>query len=345
MTMVIGMGLYAPDAVGYDKYAWQLATGGAPTMSSGKEGFPVLLAGIYLAAGHLPILGIILNVTLSTALIVVVAASAIRLNGNPRIVAWGTALFPPLLLWGGLLLRESLTWILLATTVWVLTRLIHRITDWPAWAIGALSLIALLWVRGSAALIVGGAAAIALVFVRKRQKIVTITTTAVVGILAALVLTGVVKLVGGVGLSGLAASRAELAKEASAGSFPTVSFANPGDSLWAFVQLLPRVLFGPFPWEWPAVGLAFAFDALVWCALLWMVWRGWKNSSNRRRLLVAFLPAAAIVLALTVSSGNYGTMQRLRVQAAVLILPIAAFTRRSPDSEPDLRDDYAAAVH
>ena len=51
---------------------------------------------------------------------------------------------------------------------------------------------------------------------------------------------------------------------------------------------------------------------------------GWWRAHNRKELLVLILPALALSGALMLTSGNYGTMQRLRVQTTVLLIPVAA---------------------
>ena len=85
-----------------------------------------------------------------------------------------------------------------------------------------------------------------------------------------------------------------------------------------------RVAFGPYPWEWPGLGAPFAFDAVCWLTVLMLAVLGWWCASNRLRLLLVVLPALALAGALMVTSGNYGTMQRLRVQTSVLLIPVAS---------------------
>ncbi|TXN28216.1 hypothetical protein [Lacisediminihabitans profunda] len=333
-------GLFAPDAIHYDNSALQIVdawhgSGALPALGAGKEAFPLLLAALYAVAGHIPALGIILNVTASTVAIPVIAATAKRFGGSPKTGAWIASAFPPFLLWGGMLLRESLTWLLLAVIVWSFACLVDRFFDWHTLLISASSLAALLWVRGSAALIVGAAAAGALVFARKVNIAVRIAVPIVIAALAALVLFGGIKVIGGYSANLLATGQSLLAHSARTGNFPAIQVADPVSAVGTLGLLVPKVLFGPLPWEWSSVGVAFAIDAIVWILLLWLVFMGWRQSKHRRRLLVALIPASALLLALIVSSGNYGTMQRLRVQAAVMIIPIAVLpVRRVGVKEP-----------
>jgi hypothetical protein len=345
ITVFATVGLFAPDSDHYDEVAqaivsfWAGDSAALPPISPGKEAFPYMLAGLYNAFGHLPLLGIIINVTISALMIPVVADATKLLGGNARVGAWLTAAFPPLLVWGSLLLREATTWFLIVGIIWAMVRLLNRWKDWPAWGLAMSAIVALYWVRGSAALIVGGAAAVALVIARKCPLRVIAATTAGVGIAAYLVLTGASKLAGGYTVEQLGNARAELSHLATTGSFDTAPTPTPAATaaaagaapvsdplspLWSLMGGVPKVLVGPFPWEWPSLGSIFAFDAAIWLALLWFSWRGWKESTARIRLLVALMPAALLLGALVVSSGNYGTMQRLRVQSAVALLPVAA---------------------
>ena len=68
----------------------------------------------------------------------------------------------------------------------------------------------------------------------------------------------------------------------------------------------------------------FALDAVLWLTILGFAVLGWWRAPNRLELLLVVLPALALTGALMLTSGNYGTMQRLRVQTSVLLIPVAA---------------------
>jgi hypothetical protein len=327
------VGMFSLDAVHYDLLGSQIASvwrhvegATVPAIGVGKDAFPYMLGVIDFLFGNNPMLGLIVNVTAGTLLIAVVAATTKRIGGNPKAGAWITALFPPLLVWGDLLLREAITWLIMGVIVWALVRLAGRLTDWFAWGAVTVSSFALLGFRGSATLIVAGAAILALAFVQKRWW-VTLAAAAAAVVVAIIAISRY-------RLPNIDAIRASLAT-ARTGSFPVAPSTDPLGSLWAIVRIVPKVLLGPYPWEWLQTGLPFALDAMLWLAVLWFVFRGWKRSTNRRVLGVIILPAVALLLALAVTSGNYGTMQRLRVQSTVMILPLAAvgLRRRVIDDE------------
>ena len=99
------------------------------------------------------------------------------------------------------------------------------------------------------------------------------------------------------------------------------STAWPSDS--TFVEVLPRVALGPFAWETTFLPLPLMVDALAWFLLVTLTVVGVVVMKRRSFSLLLILPAVALLVSLVVTSGNYGTMQRLRLQAAIFLIPLA----------------------
>lgn len=319
-------GLWAPDARGYDQKAqeqvafWAGTSSVAPGNTVGKEGFTLILAQVYQAMGHYPILGIMLNVTVCALTVPVIASAADRMGLSGRRSAWLAALFPPMVLWGGLLLRESLIWLAIAIVARSLVGLSIRTTFVDIGCL-ALGLIGLLWLRGTAAILVGTAGLLTLIVIRRRPGPAVIGLLLAGFIVATPLAARIGQITGAYNLDKINMSRTELTLADS--GFAAVSYSDPLGALKALPTMIPRTLAGPYPWEWAGMNPLFAFDAVAWLLLLFWIARGLVRT-ERRVALVLVGPAVAILLALAVTSGNYGTLQRLRLLSGIMLIPLAA---------------------
>ena len=163
---------------------------------------------------------------------------------------------------------------------------------------------------------------LAIVLVKRSGGRVPIILGALGLTLFAPVLARIQRITGTYDVNSINRSRTALTRDANSG-FDVVSYASPADMLLSLPEQLPRVVLGPFPWEWPLIGPLFAFDALVWISFAWLVWRGWRHCTQRMTLAVVLLPAFALLFTLALTSGNYGGLQRQRVQAEIMLLPLA----------------------
>lgn len=304
-------GLLVPDAVLYD----EMALGEHPEspLPLGKEGWTLLLTGLYRIFGHNPGVGLAVNVLAATVTTGVIARTATHLGLPGTRSAWIAALWPSGILWSSLLLRESITWMFLALCMLGFAGLATS-PKWRTYGLVLLvSAVGLFEFRGTAALIAVAAGGIALLIARRNYLLLAAATIA-----AALVVTGplgapIRDVFGQYSLERILYSRQWLSENATTG-FPI-------DNLW---EVLVRVLIGPLPWEWGVVGPIFALDGVVWVLMVILAVRGWQESGDRRLILILVLPAVALWVSLAVNSGNYGTMQRLRALPELLLLPLAA---------------------
>jgi hypothetical protein len=105
------------------------------------------------------------------------------------------------------------------------------------------------------------------------------------------------------------------------------------------VDVFAKVLLGPAPWEWQETSLILGADGVIWVILLILAIRGFVGAtpSVRSVMLAVVLPALGLLASLVIISGNYGTMQRLRVQPEFLLLPLVVAGLRIPLREPSVR--------
>lgn len=322
------LGLSAPDAEYYDQSALALATGADARITEGKEGWPSLLAWIYSTYGHAPHLGLLINCVFGALTVSLVGSLAAQLGTPKRLAAWIWSVFPFSILWGSLLLREAITWFLLVLFTLAIVRVARKSAIWPAAGLAASALTALFLFRGTLAITVGAAGLLAVAILGKHVKSTIVAT----GILAILVLatplgSRAINIITSFSLDSINTSRLALGTTASTG-WPVIEITDVNSAISTLFIAMPRVLLGPFPWEWPTVGIILAFDALCWLLVAWGIIMGIRQA-RRSELLIPLLIAAAILGALIVTSGNYGTSQRLRIQATVILVPVVAagFTR------------------
>lgn len=305
------VGLLSPDAILYDQIAW---TGSSPdqTLPVGKEGWVVVLGFVYRAFGHVPVAGLVINAIAAGLTVIVFAEIARRLGLPVGLTAWFVALLPPGILWSGLLLRESLTWLFMGLTVLGLAGLASRRRVVIDVAFVAVGFFGLYQFRGTAALIVGAAGLLAVIIARRQYLLLAAAAAAVVPFILSPLGAPLREIIDQYSLARILLSRVTLTVDAST-AFPVENLLDTA----------AHVLLGPAPWEWATVGLALAGDSVIWIAVAVLAYRG-IASSDRRLALVLLIPALALLLSLVLTSGNYGTMQRLRVQPELLLLPFAA---------------------
>lgn len=319
--------------------AHALASGTTFSYVTGKDGWPEFIGYIYLIFGvdPLPVIatasaGIPLTawtigqVTILTAPPGRSGNELDRRNYRARLAFRIVAYWPGFMVWGDTMLRESVCWTLAAMALLGWLRLRER--RLAGVLLLAIGLAGLASVRGTLAVLVASGIVIAatlLVAVHHRglRPIVVLVIIA-----ALIVVPAVIAQIAGVfnlDLDFVNRSRAELASTASSSFGSVGAYSSASDVVMGTVLNLPRALAGPFPWEWSltASGLLTAADALVWCAVLAILFRQ-RRMLNKQQLTTFLVPALSVLLPLAASSGNYGTMVRLRTISLVMIVPLIA---------------------
>lgn len=327
LTMYFSLGLWAPDAMAYDDVGevihrmWTEGYSHPPVLTAGKEGYPHILAVLYTVFGHHPFLGVALNVALSPWLIGIVATTARRTQMPISATAWITALLPPCLLWGSLGLREALSWVLLAVVALGLTSMTVReepaFSDWVLVVSGLLGMVA---IRGTMAVIVAAAVGVAIIPISKNKVLPTLVSLGMAVVAGPTILSQADRLAGGYGIKEVNQVRGALAREGSS-SFEVATYSGSLDVLAASPGLFLRALLGPFPWEWPSVGPIFMLDGIIWLTCVGLLFLGVRRVP-KATAMAYLMPALGLILVLALTSGNYGTMQRLRIQALIVVLPL-----------------------
>jgi hypothetical protein len=345
--------VYHRDAVGILRH-WH---GGfpAPALPDGKEGYYYLLAGLFWLFGTYNLAGLIVNATLSAALVPVVSDLTRRLVGDEasRYVPPLVVLMPGLLLWTSQLLKEAAIIFLVAVSVNCGVRLLERIT---------LSRLATL------------AAALALLFTMRSYVGLVVAVGLLGGMvlgrpsvlggvwagLSAVTIVAVLVTATGVGHSGYKVAtssnlkqanvvRKDLATSASSGFGSDIDISTPAGALTSLPTAAATFLIGPFPWQFSGGRQLVALpDVVVWWLLLPSLWRGLRTAGRRigRGVLIVVLPAMMTTALLALVVGNLGTVVRERAQVSIMLIPLLALglVERGRRSTPGPEDPETSAA-
>ena len=319
-----------------------------PLITSGKEGFPYMLASLYWLVGKHVEIGLVINAVFAAALVPLLHDTTRRLFGRAaaRHVPALVVFVPGFLLWSSLLLREAGILFLIALAANCTTRLSERMAPAPLVTL-ALALGVFFTFRGNVALVMTVGFVLALVVSRGE----TIGGFAL-GAGASTVLF-VVIVVLGVGYSGYKFSsgadldqvnviRSELS-ESNSGFAEDADVSTSSNALLYLPVGLPNLLIGPFPWMIKSGKQAMLLpDVLVWWWLLPSTWRGLRAGVRAvgRRTATLLLPAGTAAVALALVIGNFGTTVRERPQVLILLMPFVALglsqrhRPHTPEAEP-----------
>ena len=312
LAVFVFAGLAVPDAVLYDQTASHTAPPGSVILPIGKEGWTTVLTGMYDVFGRLPAVGLIINVTIAGLTVVLFALIARQLGLPERRTAWFVALVPSGILWSSLLLRESFTWFfvagcLLGFALIANDRLLGGVV------ISVVSLAGLFEFRGTAAIILAASGLVAIPLARRQWLLLVSAILAAAALTVSPLGSPIRNYIGTYTPLQILVSREWLSQNATTG-FPV-------DNIW---NVATRVLLGPAPWEWPTVGSLLAGDGILWVVVLVLaIWGSWL-APDRHMALLLIIPALLLLASLALTSGNYGTMQRLRAQPELILLPLAA---------------------
>lgn len=322
-------GLWAPDAMHYDRLGiafmeyWSGENHQEPWVTAGKEGIPYLLAILYQMLGHYPFLGVIINIGLASLVVPITASTSRILKIDPSMTAWLAACLPPMLLWGSVLLREAPSWLFLALIV---RGLVGVSTgggrSWLNWLCIVVPIGPLFLVRGTAAVLVGAAALFTITLMAKNRFLPILVGGLGLVAAAPLLTTVINEVAGGYDVEAINRQRGALARSADS-SFEVEEYGSLGEMILRAPFSLVRGIAGPFPWELPPLGIFLIFDTLVWWVVVILTILGIRHYGERRRLWSLLVPGLTMLMVLSITSGNYGTMTRLRYQVAVMLLPLA----------------------
>lgn len=330
--------LAVPDADHYHKQALALVNGTTERpVTPGKELFTYLLRFVYSTIGVQPGIVIALNVLLVAALPTVLGWTASALRMPVRLTMWAGVLLPQTYLWGVLLLRESMIWFSLLAAVLALAKLYRR-ERWQVWVpVLVAALVLFTYTRGTLAIICAVAALLVLLLVVRSWRITVGTLVSMV--VLAFILPGLGTIVTKIGNdSESAAERLPTDGNDAVTGFSFLDPAHMSSTIFhaphfdnGFINLivtkaigLLNVSLGPLPWDLGRVGLVYFADGIIWVVILALAVVGWVTLKDKRSALVLVIPAAFILLAMGWTLFEYGTVIRLRLMPALVLLPLAS---------------------
>lgn len=299
-----------------------------PDLAAGKEGWPTILGAIFYLVGPSPLVGLWLNSALACgAIAILVRRIAIDFGSNSkvRLTPFLILAMPMFWLWSVPMLREPSVWFSLAAISLGLSLVKSQEANTARTALSSISVVVvatsfLIWTRTSFGLAVLVCIGVAVLV--SRRSAVTSKIAIVVALLAATPF--------GIGYF---ASSQFLDEDKIAMSQEELSRASSGFESGTVGNLplnFARVVFGPFPWELPGLSPVYVLDLLPWLLALLIaakpMYREWRRFPFE---LMAFF---SLVVALAWTSGNYGTMIRLRFAAIIMLVVFvaSALETRSP---------------
>ncbi|MEY2448332.1 MAG: hypothetical protein QOH79_1808 [Acidimicrobiaceae bacterium] len=332
---------FGPDAVTYHHGAINILhhwDAGAPItgapIAAGKEGFFYLLAGLYYVFGTYQVSGLIVNAALSAALLPVIHDTTRRLFGPAaaKAAVVMVAVLPCFLVWTSQLLREAPVIFLLAAAANAATRLTQRTTPGAYLLLGG-SLTLLFTLRANVALVAAAGFVLGIAFGRSHLLPGVATGAATLGFVVVIVVAAGVGYAGfqaatGADLEQVSAARKDLSTGVSSGYAPTQDVSTTQKAITFLPIALPSFALGPFPWQARnATQIGGVLEAMSLWFLLPSLVRGlrWAKLVALRRWQALALPALLLATSLSLLIGNFGAVVRERLQATVLLVPIAAY--------------------
>jgi hypothetical protein len=344
--------LFGEDQLGYDYVPAVVATSWSSDspayfyqqnpMLGARKGYINFVALQYYLFGQSLIVPRIFNCLAGALVVFYSVALTGRLFGKVegRIAGVWTALFPAMVLWSSLNLRDI--WLALSVLVIVYHAFVLRDRFSPA---SLMVIVAnLVWIhfnREYLVFITIVACVAIFVFARSTSRFRDV----VVALLLAVILLGLYQSLGlgkegleWLDLDRLAEQREKLARASvgRSGYLGDIDITSPAALVAAFPLLLAYFLFSPFPWQMTvARRLVLAPEMVFWYWLTPLVFIAFRHVLRERatRQFALLMTLAVVTVAFAVPSANMGLAYRYRVQIVPLYLAFAAagyVRRRAP---------------
>jgi hypothetical protein len=122
----------------------------------------------------------------------------------------------------------------------------------------------------------------------------------------------------------LQANRQFISVDATTGFASAPLGSGPLGLITSAVQMVPRIVLGPFPWEvgFSAVWLWVIANDVIWIVALVIMIRRTRLLSERRVIAVLIIAGAIVLTGMALTLTNYGIVIRMRGIPYVMILPI-----------------------
>lgn len=335
----------AADAITFEQLAWEWAAGGVSGVAEEFHGpdsyfYSVVIGLLYAITDRSPLMAQALSVLAGVGGVLVAWLLARDLWGERFALkaAWVTALFPTLIMYSALTMREAFIALFLLLGLLGVVRWARGGGFMPV--IGAAtSFVAATFFHGGllvAALAFGG-----LVVVQESRRLLVLLPKGRLSLVSVVLL-----LIGSLAIGGYIASGAGIQKLGNvsqalstdrwmkviknrtqdSAAYPAWTMPRSGDDLlWVVPVRTFYLLFSPFPWDVrQAKHLIGLMDGLLYLGLGWLVWRNRKSiwaDAGARAVLLVLLP---LVFAFAVGSGNFGTALRHRAKFVAVMIVLAA---------------------
>lgn len=332
--------ILAPDSSFYTEFGKTLADEvGRPdsaafwefAMRTGQGRFAAVNGVVFYVFGSVPYL-MIAVAALAGAFTVILSGRIAATVGGPtagRIAAWMVALFPSLVLWSSLNLRDPYLVLAIVGAVWATVRLKDSFGPIRLVQVG-ICLVVIAVFRDYLFAVVASGIAVGLLLGSRGNRVGSLLGAALV---AAVLVIAVGRIgVGGWGLADVNLAEIQAMRDNfgwGASSAYLVGYdISTVEGLSTFLPLgLAYFLFAPFPWM--ARGLLQSItipEMLLWYFLMPHVARGVRFvwGTNRREMWVLIALAGAMALTYALISGNMGTAYRHRAQVLPLLLVFAS---------------------
>ena len=325
-------GFFALDDAYYGQVGMQMAQhwagqGPPPPEIHGAVGYYHWNALLFFVLGPVPLAPILANAAFGGFAVLLAHGLARDIGGEraARTAAWLTALWPSLVLWSSLNLKDALAILSILLVLRGVQRLQARLT--PAGVAAVLAGFAVLsQLRGYLVLVTGVAVALAALLPRLRAAPLGVGTLLLAAALLVPRLGPVEDLAVETQLATLDHTRAQMATGDSA-YLEEADVSTPSAAARYLPVGLLYFLLAPAPWQLlSARQLLTLPEMLAWYALLPMVALGLVRGLRER--FARALPLASYALLTTLSyalvEGNLGTAYRHRAQVLVALLVFAA---------------------
>lgn len=318
-----------------------------------KAGYVWLVGGLYALIGVVPLIPILINIIVHSLMIISVARICelvsiefVDLDMAGRQKATNAAAFlvaaaPSILFWVPMLLRELISgWLISLAILMALQFARHRRGRHAIFTVVVLGF--LFTIRDSIGLGVSLAIVIALLFSwsqswnRKGRAALRLFVVGPSAIAVSLFWNFASNRFG-LSAADVASHSQSLHAGAESGFAGQIQVADQASYLDVLRVNLPRTLFGPYPWEFDLSGvmlLAFT-EGIVWVAVVVFAWRAHplrnvRQSTTVQSKTVNFhgtiligVVTGSLLAMITLSTGNYGILSRLRMMPLVALAPLA----------------------
>lgn len=327
---------------------WQVGQPYISTLGWTKLSVSYLLAIFYYLTIPNAVLGVLLLTPFFCSIPLLIGQASFNFFASTQLrvlSAWTSALLPQMLLWSPLMLREVLSFFLLAAGIYA-TSLMHRSKLLASSLIFMVTIVLMMFVRVQMtwvliALFIASSL-IEIYELRCKGKRILMTLSAcILAVSALFVATQIVSnpTAGGITSSESIITNDDLRELAikinsreSQSLAVVTNLAEEPNSVHIAVYALRNIapsLFGPFPWQWKNIGfVAAGLDGLVIFAIVILAIAPIliKRLTGAKVACTLWIGVLPLVLANAIALANYGIAMRVRANIALVLLPIALYS-------------------